>query len=82
MALNIDDRFEIRNNGFGDIEYRRNGFIHREDGPAVEYHNGKKLWYIDGECFIPSIDTLNNSFLNENYPKFIESMIIYMMHES
>jgi len=24
--------------------------LHREDGPAVEYANGDKLWYINDEC--------------------------------
>ena len=28
--------------------YTLNGVIHREDGPAIEYHNGDKLWYING----------------------------------
>ena len=25
-------------------------YLHREDGPAVEYKNGTKLWYINGKC--------------------------------
>lgn len=25
-----------------------NGVLHREDGPAVEYVNGEKQWYING----------------------------------
>ena len=24
------------------------GQLHREDGPAIEYHNGNKHWYING----------------------------------
>lgn len=24
------------------------GQFHREDGPAVEYYNGSKLWYVNG----------------------------------
>ena len=32
------------------IEYRLpNGDLHREDGPAVEYSNGGKQWYINGK---------------------------------
>jgi hypothetical protein len=27
----------------------RNGALHREDGPAIEYFNGTKLWYQDGQ---------------------------------
>ena len=36
---------------FGDrIEWRNaNGQLHREDGPAVEYANGDKYWYINGK---------------------------------
>jgi len=26
-----------------------NGEYHREDGPAIEYHNGDKNWYLNGE---------------------------------
>ena len=26
-----------------------NGNRHREDGPAVEFVNGKKLWYLNGK---------------------------------
>jgi hypothetical protein len=26
-----------------------NGNLHREDGPAVEYSNGDKFWYINGK---------------------------------
>ena len=26
-----------------------NGNLHREDGPACEYANGDKRWYIDGK---------------------------------
>jgi len=26
-----------------------NGKLHREDGPAVEYTDGSRLWYINGQ---------------------------------
>ena len=29
-------------------EWRMNGKLHREDGPAVELADGAKYWYIDG----------------------------------
>lgn len=29
------------------IEWYRNGLLHREDGPAVEYFSGTKFWYLD-----------------------------------
>ena len=33
----------------GTIEYRLNGEVHREDGPAVEDPNGDKYWFLNGE---------------------------------
>ena len=30
-------------------EWRRNGKLHREDGPAVEWANGGKEWYRSGK---------------------------------
>ena len=30
------------------IEYRLNGILHREDGPALEYFNGDKYYFVDG----------------------------------
>lgn len=35
-----------------------NGQLHRENGPAVEYTDGDKSWWIDGYC----IDNLSNLF--------------------
>ena len=29
--------------------YNENGEIHREDGPAVEYNDGDKHWYLNGK---------------------------------
>lgn len=29
--------------------YNENGELHREGGPAVEYTNGTKIWYINGK---------------------------------
>jgi len=29
--------------------YYRGHLIHREDGPAVEYSNGSKYWYLNGK---------------------------------
>ena len=37
--------------GKGYIWYRNDkflGVVHREDGPAVEYHNGYKEWWVHG----------------------------------
>jgi len=31
------------------IEYRLDGLLHREDGPAIEWVNGDKNWYVNGK---------------------------------
>ena len=33
----------------GTKEWRLNGKIHREDGPAIEHANGSKHWYLNGK---------------------------------
>jgi len=30
-------------------QYFRGCLVHREDGPAIEWKNGSKIWYIDGK---------------------------------
>jgi hypothetical protein len=35
-------------NQFGTY-YLLNGAFHREDGPAIEYANGDKIWYYHGQ---------------------------------
>ena len=32
------------------INWYRNGKLHREDGPAVEWDDGTKEWYHNGKC--------------------------------
>jgi hypothetical protein len=29
--------------------YDKSGYLHREDGPAMEYLDGSKFWYYHGE---------------------------------
>ena len=36
-------------NECGDKEWYRNGQLHREDGPAIEYANGYIAWYQNGQ---------------------------------
>ena len=38
----------LRVNGYKCPYYNDNGFYHREDGPAIEWANGSKAWYING----------------------------------
>ena len=33
----------------GHKEWRLNGDLHREDGPAIESANGDKEWYLNGD---------------------------------
>ena len=33
----------------GSTRWYLNDYLHRTDGPAVEYDNGSKLWYLHGE---------------------------------
>lgn len=46
-------------NGF---EWRVAGFLHRENGPAIEYSNGDKFWLIKGKLHRedgPAIESAN-----------------------
>jgi hypothetical protein len=36
-------------NKFGSIYLNNRGIAHREDGPAIEYVNGDKCWFINGK---------------------------------
>jgi len=39
----------------GDVRYfNSNGQPHRLNGPAVEYHDGAKYWWINNYCMIKS----------------------------
>jgi hypothetical protein len=46
--IKMDKEFEknVRENRY--TTYRLNGRLHREDGPAVEWTNGDKHWWVDG----------------------------------
>ena len=36
-------------NDFGTKFWYKEGKLHREDGPAIEYSGGSKAWYVEGE---------------------------------
>ena len=36
---------------YGSKEWRIGGKLHRLDGPAIEYRDGTKAWYINGKEF-------------------------------
>ena len=40
---------EYKIDEFGSKEWRLNGNLHREDGPALEWASGSKSWYLNGK---------------------------------
>ena len=34
---------------YGDVWYSKDGNLHREDGPAIEWKDGGKAWYLNGK---------------------------------
>ena len=40
---------EMKIDTYGEKRWFLNGKLHREDGPAVEYPVGTKLWYLKGK---------------------------------
>jgi len=75
-TIKISDLNEVPNNFTGVAEYSANlekwylkywfkeGIIHREDGPAIEWVNGNKYWYKEGNCHRsdgPAIERLDKS---------------------
>jgi hypothetical protein len=40
---------EIRVSSKGTKEWRLNGLLHREDGPAIEWADGSKEWRLNGK---------------------------------
>ena len=47
--LIIDHFIEIKIDEYGTKRWYLNGKRHREDGPAIEYSDGRKLWYLNGK---------------------------------
>jgi hypothetical protein len=48
----------------GDKEWRLNGDLHREDGPAIECVNGTKVWCLNDEEVDP--ETIVDLWLAKN----------------
>ena len=42
-------KYEVRVYKDGRKCWFLNGNLHREDGPAIEWSNGYKAWYLDGK---------------------------------
>ena len=47
--LTIYDKQVFCINGYGTRRWWLNDKFHREDGPAIEYTNGRKWWYFNGK---------------------------------
>ena len=43
--------YEVRVRLNGNKYWRLNGELHREDGPALEYADGRSRWYLDSESY-------------------------------
>ena len=50
-----------------------NGKLHREDGPAIEYANGDKYWYINGESLTES------EFDNHRFIKWVKDGLSHVL---
>jgi hypothetical protein len=37
---------------YGNKRYWKNNLLHREDGPAIEYFDGEKHWFLNDEGII------------------------------
>jgi hypothetical protein len=45
LLSSMKNQIEINN---GDLEWYKNGRLHREEGPAIERADRSKEWWIDG----------------------------------
>jgi hypothetical protein len=74
---------ELEISQFGTKNWRLNGKLHREDGPAVEWKNGDKEWCLKGERHRengPAFERVNGYkewWLNGEYHREDGPAIIY-----
>jgi hypothetical protein len=70
-------------NKYGYKEWRLpNGLLHREDGPALEWNNGRKEWHINGLRHRedgPAIEGNNNKYWYINGKQYTENEYKYEM---
>jgi hypothetical protein len=72
---------EYSTDEFGVKRWTKDGFLHREDGPAVEYPDGTVSFWLYG-IGLNLDEQMKDIEFRERYPKLIESMIIESIHES
>jgi hypothetical protein len=65
----------------GSKEWWLNGKLHRTDGPAIEHSDGSKAWCVDDHELDPKT-AIHDYELQKKYPKLIEAMAIYSVHDS
>ena len=62
--------FQVKRlNSMGSIYWFVNGELHRLDGPAIEYANGTKAWWVNGNM-------VNKSDYPEMVQEFLDSGIM------
>lgn len=62
------------------VDYKLNGKSHREDGPAVEFSEGSKIWCKHGEYHRldgPAIKTVRDKLFNGAKSFYVYGCIIY-----
>jgi hypothetical protein len=62
-------------------EWYKYGKRNRKDGPAFEAIDGVHLWFLNDELLDPVV-TINDPILKAKYPKLIDSMVVYLIHNS
>ena len=53
----------------------KSGELHREDGPAVEWSDGIKTWWLNGKCY--SLEEYMELISDENRDKILFNLDIY-----
>jgi len=66
---------EVRDNG--DKFWYLNDKVHREDGPAAEYIDGRKGWYLNGNKHTESEFNAKTNFLKELSVADVEKILGY-----
>ena len=60
---------------YGVKRWYLNSELHREDGPAVEWNNGRKEWHINGQLHRedgPAVEWNNNKYWYINGKQYTE----------
>ena len=64
------NNYDIKIDIYGTKCYYLNNLLHREDGLAIEYPDGDKIWYLNGIMY-----GNNSTFTNDSWKKFIKILI-------